>query len=381
METQAAHIESLGEEYVTIYIKGGKSYSGFIGRNPDGSIAVLSDGRIMIQSTSSGAISLNHAFSGTMVSLADIDTRMTYFGHAIPGTENLVTGKMYSFTSKSGRVYSGRLEGMTSDGNFLVKMDKIDGVTPPTEQVLTLNSHKLASINGKQIDAGPAPPNVPPIVHADSPANQPPSRPPVTHSPGSQVNNDRIYGMFHDQPALNRYGSRGQFGKEVLMGNGDRVLLYYKYNDREIALKAGKLFENVNPTQLPKGKRYTFAVTEDGQLLFGEVDNSWEMGVKHAHLLNGRAGVAGGEMYIDANGNITYNLLSGSITQPLIAKNSGLLPQMKSRMDHLFEFETGKRPAYTEQPILSTTDTPSPAEIRVYCMDSNFRASNIAICH
>jgi len=65
-----------------------------------------------------------------------------------------------------------------------------------------------------------------------------------------------------------------------------------------------------NPCKLPVGN-FTWVITNDWEVTFGQVVNNIEWGIKHRHLANCRPAIAGGEMRRGAS-EITWNLKSGT---------------------------------------------------------------------
>lgn len=109
----------------------------------------------------------------------------------------------------------------------------------------------------------------------------------------------------------------------------------YSLDDRKYAVDQGKVFNNVAVGSLPVGS-YSWVLTSDGDLSFGRLENSWEFGVKHIHLANGRSVLIAGELMLsnevcdDATtecGDISVlvNIISGTYTLPLTKNLSELI--------------------------------------------------------
>ena len=73
-----------------------------------------------------------------------------------------------------------------------------------------------------------------------------------------------------------------------MFSDGIRREVHYSLNDLKIAEDVGLIYENVPPARLKRGQGYTYVVLNDGSLVFGEVHDVPEFGVKHLHLANGK---------------------------------------------------------------------------------------------
>lgn len=141
---------------------------------------------------------------------------------------------------------------------------------------------------------------------------------------------------------------------------------------RKIAAQQGRITEirASAPQRLPAGT-YTYAVTEEGTLVVGKVEDSFEFGVKHIHLLNGRAAPSAGELQVAADGSYIFNNDSGSIVR------AGLLDQgvdpavLKSKSQTSLKQFLGSEGTPTNASLLPNTP-PTRARLWEYCNQPAF---------
>lgn len=176
----------------------------------------------------------------------------------------------------------------------------------------------------------------------------------------------------------------GKFAvKYVKRGSNDGGYVVYNLADREYAIKAGLLYEGMSIDQLPKGRRYSYVILENGTQVFGHVDNGFEFGVKHGHLANGRPVFVAGEVDIDATGNITYNLLSGTFTEKIIANSKkgthAETENLRTKVKYIFGSETKNQVQYTDEVLLSK-ELPDGDLKRRYCLFPEFLKDNKHWC-
>ena len=186
--------------------------------------------------------------------------------------------------------------------------------------------------------------------------------------------------IFKDAPSATGPGATGSFSKQLTDNTGKRVVVQYRYADREYARAQGRIFENVSPKELPRGKNYSYIVLQDGSMVFGEVQDGWEFGVKHAHLANGRAVVAAGELHVGGDGKYDFNILSGTYSMDLIRSGATTEPVLQSQMSQAFKAGFGTDGTYTTRGILPT-QPPTEAEIKVLCGSPFFKTNNPSICN
>eukprot|EP01086_Lenisia_limosa_P011640 TRINITY_DN3797_c0_g1_i1.p1 TRINITY_DN3797_c0_g1~~TRINITY_DN3797_c0_g1_i1.p1 ORF type:complete len:300 (-),score=26.63 TRINITY_DN3797_c0_g1_i1:39-938(-) len=74
-----------------------------------------------------------------------------------------------------------------------------------------------------------------------------------------------------------------------------------------------------NPCTLPRNHYYTWALTDDFELSFGQYRDIWEWGTKHKCLAGpDRHVFAAGEMYISSTGLVKFNIASGTFMRPIV---------------------------------------------------------------
>jgi len=171
----------------------------------------------------------------------------------------------------------------------------------------------------------------------------------------------------------------GMFSAPRLLPNGTKARVTYVVDDRNIAIAQGKLFDNVSAADLPRGKSYTYIVKSDGKMVFGQVDDGWEVGVKHAHLANGEKVVAAGEISIDASGAFKWNLESGSFTRKLVQGKQTNMEVLEKQMRTVFDKQFGNSGHFVDD-ILLNSDPPNMAQVKIFCADKNFKILNASIC-
>tara|TARA_Y100000590_G_scaffold470454_1_gene665268 strand:+ start:148220 stop:149482 length:1263 start_codon:yes stop_codon:yes gene_type:complete len=171
----------------------------------------------------------------------------------------------------------------------------------------------------------------------------------------------------------------GMFSAPRMLPNGTKARVKYIVDDRNIAIAQGKLFDNVSAAELPRGKSYTYIVKEDGRMVFGQVEDGWEVGVKHAHLANGEKVVAAGEISIDGSGAFKWNLESGSYTRKLVQSNQTTMETLERQMRTVFDKQFGNSGKYVDD-VLLNSDPPNLAQIKIFCNDPNFKILNASIC-
>jgi hypothetical protein len=175
-----------------------------------------------------------------------------------------------------------------------------------------------------------------------------------------------------------------QISDKVFMAvvDGKRVIMPVDY--RKLALDSGKIFENPDLSLLPRGRRYTWTVLDDGSTVFGEFTNGLEMGIKHGHLANGRKVVAAGEALIANNGTFVYNLESGTFSMDIVAAHplgaQAGAELMRKQVDAAFraDLPRDRELRYVDQKIL---DRLPPQDLRrTYCWMPDFYKINHHFC-
>ncbi len=183
---------------------------------------------------------------------------------------------------------------------------------------------------------------------------------------------------FKDAPG--RDSGRDFFVVEI---DGKNVTM--SLSDRAGAVEAGKIFENYDIADLPRGRHYTWLILDDGTKVFGEVTDGFEFGVKHGHLANGRKVVAAGEMMVAENGNVVFNLQSGTFSKPIArfhpdGPKAGQA-EMRARTMKAFEADLEGTSATVKSVDDGLLPKAAPADLkRAYCWNSRFLLLNEHWC-
>ncbi|MCC7442308.1 MAG: hypothetical protein IT285_11780 [Bdellovibrionales bacterium] len=151
--------------------------------------------------------------------------------------------------------------------------------------------------------------------------------------------------------------------------------------DREYAVAAGRIFDDVSPATLSPG-RYTYVITSDGRMSFGLVDDVWEFGSKHLNIANGRPVIAAGELQVTPGGRMSFNLESGTFTRHLIAGGRTSTTSMSASVEAVFAREVGSSNVqYVGESIFRGLRVPSAAELARLCASALFLLHNAAMCN
>ena len=180
------------------------------------------------------------------------------------------------------------------------------------------------------------------------------------------------YTFGSDAPASEAIAS-----KKVIFSDGVDREVYYSLNDRKVAEDIGIVYENVPHTSLKKGQGYTYVLLNDGSLIFGEIHDGLEFGVKHLHLANGRPVKAVGEIFIDESGRYLFNLESGSFTKVLIKKyraNEGLLREQMHDVFYRYFSKDGNH----LKAVINLLEHPSLDELADLCIKN--KGISLPIC-
>ncbi len=167
--------------------------------------------------------------------------------------------------------------------------------------------------------------------------------------------------------------------KDIRLADGSRKPIIYTLADREFARSRGKLYEGVLPSSLPRGKSYTYVILEDGSMVFGEVENGLEFGVKHFHLANGRRVKAAGELRIAADGSYEVNLLSGTFSKPLVDFYGVPERDLESRVLSVFNSDAKMGEGVVVKNDLLPSRAPTVSEFEQICSSPVF-ALNRGAC-
>jgi hypothetical protein len=165
--------------------------------------------------------------------------------------------------------------------------------------------------------------------------------------------------------------------------------LKYEIDDLEYAKKIGTFFPNEQIGLLKPNKTYAFVITEDGQFTLGLIENAWEFGVKHLNLAQGNTVYAAGELYVGKDGNLSFNLVSGTFMRPMLdvtedTKNFKKEEKIANKVLSILRneqkcFEANKKIEFIEDD-LGRKDQPSIKEISKLCSEDHFKKNNTEIC-
>jgi hypothetical protein len=198
--------------------------------------------------------------------------------------------------------------------------------------------------------------------------------------PGSSAQ-DSVRGLFRNQPGVAIKAENGTLiSYKTAMDSAGRQI---KFNIvptpglRQSAADSGLIKEFTEPvsaSQLKPGN-YTYLYTRDGKFVMGEVDDSFEIGVKHIDLANGREGVVAGELRVLEDGSYRFNIESGTYTRELIKKHKVPEADLKRRAQETLEFHMGRPGEYSQGTFLSGR-TPDIKRITELCRKRDFFAFN-----
>ncbi len=169
--------------------------------------------------------------------------------------------------------------------------------------------------------------------------------------------------------------------------NSRRVVnvIYNYLSDRKLREADGAILEKCQFDTLLHGKQYNFIILPSGQIVCGLVENSWEIGVKHISLANKNLVLIAGEVLIDDQGKIIFNLSSGAFTMSRIEhqseaqKNQFIVENSELILASLKEFSkpntyiTFVRYGFHRNP-------PDASEIKALCNKGDFRFTNRSLC-
>jgi hypothetical protein len=272
-----------------------------------------------------------------------------------------------------------RLPGRVLD----IQQDKLSGqvylrveVQNPSTGVITTRVLKPSEIGSvrlsntsKTVFAGRAKPSPLPVV-----ADAPPAK--FTTAQRS-ANIDEAFGTGHPTATA----PPQTMNSRINPNTGNRANFFNDINFRNIAVRNGKIFDDVPISSLPKGKSYTFVITEDGRMSFGMIDDAWEVGVKHMHIANGRPVMGAGEIKVLPNGKIEYNTMSGTFTRQIVAKNPGITDElMEKRIRHVLTKEMGPGNVTRGGDNLFPVNGPTSSDLRALCQQSEFLSWNKHFC-
>ena len=150
--------------------------------------------------------------------------------------------------------------------------------------------------------------------------------------------------------------------------------LIFTLGDRKYAVQKRRIFENVSVNDLPKGFKYTWVLTEDRTMSFGQVLNRWEYGVKHAHVANTKKVVAAGEMELAPDGRVKYNLSSGTFSRRYVEVGPRAAKLLESLADEAFKSQVSPdQLQYVKSNLLKDLPAfPTQVELISLCADTDF---------
>jgi len=120
-----------------------------------------------------------------------------------------------------------------------------------------------------------------------------------------------------------------------------------------------------DPCLLEAGKGYTWAITSDNTITFGEYQNVVEYGTKHIALANLRPVYIAGEMLVDVDRFIKWNVASGSYTRFLINELSKNLNQTDNALALSILLDRTER-------VWAATSCPSRFLVNNFTVDNYF---------
>lgn len=195
-----------------------------------------------------------------------------------------------------------------------------------------------------------------------------------------RASQDSIRGLYQDQPGVAiKPGSVVISYRTAMDSAGSQI----KFNIvptpglRQSAANSGLIKEYTEPisaSQLKPGN-YTYLYTRDGKFVMGEVDDSFEIGVKHVDLANGREGVVAGELRVLEDGSYRFNIESGTYTRELIKKHNVPEADLKRRAQETLEFHMGRPGEYNQGTFLSGR-SPDIKRIGELCRKRDFFSFN-----
>ncbi len=365
------------QEIVSLISSDGKVRSGVFVRNAKG-VDIDSNGNIMLSTQNGSFVSVPATQSLVIV------PRRT----PVPGLEAIMPEHLVHLTSTSGKTYRGRILGTGTSGNikFLLEGEN----TPVTLRKShfdfgapdTLRLTNLHEIPSKASVVKPAKPSG--QVVAKGTAAQPKirlldrllGRDPAAAAAQAKI---KIQNIFKNDPSHTAVSGKTLHKIVAHPDHRNKVLIQYADADRIVAVKTGKLFENVSPASLPKGKTYTWVITDQGETVFGMVENSWEYGVKHIHLANGRKIVAAGELLVDKAGDYVFNLESGTFTLKLIRDSQVKIRDLERKVESVFSSEFGKPGKYTPKSLMVQA-APTADYVKGLCKLQEFLKLNSRLC-
>ncbi|HEX4924384.1 MAG TPA: hypothetical protein VFV50_09865, partial [Bdellovibrionales bacterium] len=168
---------------------------------------------------------------------------------------------------------------------------------------------------------------------------------------------------------------------EMTMAGGSRPYFFQNLGLRRIAEQEGRIFTNKTIAELPRGKKYTGVILDNGEVVYGQADNAMELGVKHFQLANGRGVVSAFELEIPLEGAARFNVQSGTYSKYLIRDGQITRGELERRTQRALQLGH-------DRPIQVTRDDIISEDVRAvsrsyylrYCENPVFRELNPSLC-
>jgi hypothetical protein len=150
---------------------------------------------------------------------------------------------------------------------------------------------------------------------------------------------------------------------------------------RQFAINEGRIVEMraSDPKKLQPGS-YTYAITSDPpRLIVGKVEDSFEYGVKHAHILNGRKAWSAGELRVNADGSYVFNNDSGTIVN-LGLLDKGVSPnQLRKKTEESLKIYLQRSGRWSDSELVGG-NSPTRQRLLEYCNQTIFCVENASSC-
>lgn len=177
-----------------------------------------------------------------------------------------------------------------------------------------------------------------------------------------------------DSPSIGiEWSDQDYVQNKIRMRDGRNAVVEQGPSARMYAVEKGLIQENVQVNNLERGQSYTYVILDDGTVAYGNVKNSFEYGVKHIQLANGRPVVAAGELRVNLDGSVVFNLESGTFTKPLI-QQKGVSPEdLKQKVQQVIGGRADTEMKYTNEILVSKED-PTRSQMMDLCGRSGISA-------
>jgi hypothetical protein len=170
-------------------------------------------------------------------------------------------------------------------------------------------------------------------------------------------------------------------GKAVSKQPDKTDVIQFTFDDRNYGVLHNRIYENISPQQLPVNKHYNYVILDDGSMVYGELVDAWEYGVKHPHLALNRTVLAAGEVYIDDTGKIFFNVESGKFTKNIL-KNAGLKKsELGDKVKKAFGYNKNNDNLFYQENLPRPSKPPASEELIQLCRDVIFILNNSHLCN